>query len=131
MNFPRLLGMAIDDVAEGTCTLTVRMRDDLKQRYGVMHGGVLATLVDSAVAFALYSLVTPGDEITTIEMKTNFLAPVRDGDVARAEARILKKGKSIAVGDVHVRNGAGELVGSGSATYMLLGPKGATRATRA
>ncbi len=131
VRFAALLGMSIESVAAGHCVLALPMRDDLKQRTGLMHGGVVATLVDSAVAFALYGLVAPGEEILTVELKTNFLSPVRDGDIARAEARILKKGRSIAVGEVDVWSRAGERCAKGLATYLILDAKGSTSTSAA
>jgi len=63
--------------------------------------------------------------LTTVELKTNFLAPVRGQDVV-AEASIVKRGRTIVLGDVDIRVESGEIVGKSLVTYMVLAPRGET-----
>ena len=49
-HFPRMLGIEIDSVEEGRAVLSVEVREELKQLQGVMHGGAIASLIDTAVA---------------------------------------------------------------------------------
>jgi acyl-CoA thioesterase len=94
-------------------------RKELTQAYGVVHGGALATLADTAVAFAMMTMIQPGEKVTTVEFKINFLAPVA-GDDMIGEARILNKGKRLALADMEVKTGDGKLLAKGLATYIIL-----------
>ena len=79
---------------------------------------MIAALADEAVAYALYSLVAPGETINTVEMKINFLAAVKEGEV-EAVARITKRGRTISLGEVEVRQGE-RLVAKAMCTYIHL-----------
>jgi uncharacterized protein (TIGR00369 family) len=124
--FPRLLGMRLDSLAGGSCRMSVRMRDDLRQRYGMMHGGVIASLVDTAAAYAVYPEVSPDREITTVEFKISFLSPVGHGGQAVCDARVLRQGRTLAVVSCDVRDGRGKPVAAALVTYMVIpAPPGA------
>lgn len=127
--FTRLLGMRMESIGRGACRLSVAMRDDLRQRYGVMHGGVIATLVDTAAAYAIYPQIPGGREIATVEMKVSFLSSVRSGDRAVADARLLRLGRTLAVCSCDVRDGGGKHAAAALVTYMLI--PGGGRAPRA
>ncbi len=113
----RLLGMEIQAMGDGYARLTMPVEEKLIQIYGTVHGGATASLADSAVAIALISTSAEDERAFTVELKLNFLAPVTEG-LLTAEARLFHRGRSIAAGDVEVRNSQGRLVAKGIATYM-------------
>jgi acyl-CoA thioesterase len=114
----QLLGIEIVKMRKGVSTLRMRFRKELTHALGMMHGGAIASLADSAVAMALITLVDPSDRITTIEFKVNFVAPVEEGRLT-AQAKILHRGGKTAVGDVEVLNEKGDLVAKVIATYSI------------
>jgi acyl-CoA thioesterase len=114
----QLLGIEIVKMRKGVSTLRMRFRKELTHALGMMHGGAIASLADSAVAMALITLVDPSDRITTIEFKVNFVAPVEEGKLT-AQAKILHRGGKTAVGDVEVLNQKGDLVAKVIATYSI------------
>ena len=114
-----LLGMEVLGLKNGEATLRMPFRKELTHPYGMVHGGAIASLADSAVAVALASLVDPNVLITTIEFKINFMAPVSEGSLI-ARAKILHKGVRTAVGDVEVVSEDGTLVAKMVATYSIL-----------
>lgn len=118
-SFAQHVGLAIEEVREGYAKLSLECRAELMQLNGVMHGGALATLADTAVAFALATLLSEGQRSTTVEMKINYLLPIRQGK-ATAEARIIKKGQRTAVGEVDIFDADGKLAGKSLMTYMVL-----------
>ena len=118
--FYQLLGMKVLEIRDGKCRMEMPFRKELTHPYGIIHGGAIASLADSAVAMALVSLVKPSDRITTIEFKINFFAPIRRGKLT-AKAKIIYKGSKTAVGDVEVVNEEGRLVGKVIATYNIQG----------
>ena len=114
----RLLGMEVTHIKERECRMQMPFKEDLTHPYGIVHGGAIASLADSAVAMALISLVEQKDRIATIEFKINFFAPVSKGDL-EAHAKIIHKGFKTAVGDVEVKNEEGKLVAKVMATYSI------------
>ena len=86
---------------------------------GTLHGGVLCDLADGAMGMAWASELEEGESFTTLELKINFLKPVWKGRL-RAEARVLKRGKSIGMTECHVRDEKGDLVAFLTSTLMTL-----------
>jgi uncharacterized protein (TIGR00369 family) len=118
--FVRSLDLRLEEIRRGACRLSVAFRDDLRQRYGVLHGGVIAALIDTAAAYAIYPRTPPGFEITTVEMKVSFLSSVRKGGRAVAEARLLRLGRTLAVCACDVHDGNGKQVAAALITYMII-----------
>ena len=71
--YPSLLGFELVDLKFGEATLKVRMRDELRQPYGVLHGGATASLIDTAMAFACISCLPEGEKTTTIDLTVHYL----------------------------------------------------------
>jgi acyl-CoA thioesterase len=117
--YHRLLGIEATEIREGESRIQMLFKQELTHPYGIVHGGAIASLADSAVAMALISLVEPKDRITTIEFKINFFVPVSKGEL-KAHAKIIHKGSKTAVGDVEVINEGGELVAKVMATYSIM-----------
>jgi acyl-CoA thioesterase len=118
-HFPRLLGMEIDSIEPGRARLSVEVRQELLQLQGVMHGGAIASLIDTAVAFAIISVSEPQDRFTTVEMKVNYLSAIREGR-AVADARLIRDGRRIIVADCDVFDSQGKLAAKGLLTYIRL-----------
>ena len=95
------------------------MGRELTQLAGFAHGGVSATLIDSAVGLAVCTMIDRGSRITTIDLQVNFLAPARPGSLT-ARGRVVHKGRRTAVGDVEVVDERRKPVAKGSATYLIL-----------
>ncbi len=114
-----LLSMEIKDLQWGTSLLEVSLGEKHLQPFGIVHGGVIASVVDAAAFFAVFPQVKKGMGLTTVEMKLNYLAPVWKGKLM-AEGRCIKMGKTLALGETHVKNGEGTLVAHGTATMMIV-----------
>ncbi|HKG21522.1 MAG TPA: PaaI family thioesterase [Blastocatellia bacterium] len=118
-NFPRMLGIEIDLMEPGRAVLGVEIRQELLQLQGVLHGGAMASLIDTAVAMAIVSVSEPEDRFTTVELKINYLAAVRDGRVT-ADARIIRDGRRIIVAECDAFDSNGRLAAKGLLTYIRL-----------
>jgi len=101
--FERLLNMTIEEASNGRAILTMPFVIDLAQGAGLMHGGALASLADTAVVMAIKSLVPPETHFATISMETKFLYPVKQG-IVTAEAQIVEKEGRIVKGRAIVYN---------------------------
>ena len=115
----RLLGMEVTEIREGESRIQMLFKEELTHPYGIVHGGAIASLADSAVAMALISLVKQKDKIATIEFKINFFVPISKGEL-KAHAKIIHKGSKTAVGDVEVINEKGKMVAKVIATYSIM-----------
>lgn len=116
----RWLGLELRAAAPGAATVVLTPRPEFAQIYGVVHGGVLATLADTAAVYAIHPYLESGERMTSIEFKVNFLAPanVAGGEIV-AESRVAKRGRTVAVTHVDVRQG-GTLVLTGIFTYIVM-----------
>jgi uncharacterized protein (TIGR00369 family) len=85
----------------GAATLHLRVRDELRQNNGVIHGGVVASLVDTAAAFAILTLLKPNESTTTIDLTVHYLRPLLRGRVT-AEARVVRAGRRVLVISIDV-----------------------------
>ena len=117
--FYQVLQITLDQIDTGFARFRMPFRKELTQVNGVVHGGAIAALADTAVAFALMTLVQRGEKVTTVEFKINFLAPVDNGEMI-GEARIVNKGEKLVLADMEVKNEDGKLIAKGLATYMIL-----------
>jgi uncharacterized protein (TIGR00369 family) len=121
--FWRHLGVEVEDAREGWVRLRVPVRDEIRNAVGApVHGGLYSALVDMAVGGALGTLhaeAQGGVGQTTLDLNVTFLAGARQGDIF-AEGRIIKKGRTIAFGEVTIMDGGGTVCAVGRATYMIL-----------
>lgn len=117
--FPRSLGIELDSIEQGRARLSLEVKQQHLQLAGNMHGGAIATLVDTAVAFAIVGASKPGARFTTIEMKVNYLRPISKGRVV-ADAKLIRDGRRIVVSDCDVFDSEGNLAAKGLVTYMRL-----------
>ena len=122
----RYLGVEVADAKEGWVRLRVPIRDELRNAAGApVHGGVYSALVDMAVGGALSTLhetSAGGVGQTTLDLNVSFLAAATEGEVF-AEGRILRRGRTIAVGEATITDSAGRLLAVGRATYMIILPR--------
>jgi uncharacterized protein (TIGR00369 family) len=111
------LGFEIAEVERGRVVLRMRVKQHHRQVHGVVHGGVLAALADTAGGLASYTAAR-GANVATIEMKINYLEPVARGTVV-ADARVVRIGRHISVVDCDIRDDAGRLVGKALMSFFV------------
>jgi acyl-CoA thioesterase len=103
----KALGMRVVAVGPGTATVTMIVRDDMLNGHDLCHGGLIATLADSAFAFACNAY----NEVTVASgFDIHLIAGARGGDVLTAEAREVSKSGRTGVSDITVTNQRGEQV---------------------
>jgi uncharacterized protein (TIGR00369 family) len=117
-NTAKQFGFELAEASPGRAILHMRVDERHKQLHGVVHGGVLAALADTAGGLASYMSMPRGTRIATIEMKINYLEGVEAGTV-EADARVVRIGKHIAVVDCDVRDGNRRLVGKALMTFFV------------
>lgn len=103
----RALGMEVVTIAPGTAAMRMTVRRDMLNGHQTCHGGMIATLADSAFAFACNSY----NELTVASgFSIDLVAPAREGDVLTAEATEMSKAGRTGVYDVEVRNQKNERI---------------------
>ncbi|CAN5530493.1 PaaI family thioesterase [soil metagenome] len=117
--YPSLLGFELVDLKFGEATLKLQMRDQLRQHYGLLHGGATASLIDTAMAFACISCLAEGEQSTTIDLTVHYLRPVTEGEVF-CTAKVVRAGKRILTVSAEVVNEAGKLVATSLSTYTKI-----------
>ncbi len=114
------LGMQVDDYTAEKVTMSLDWSPSLCTANGILHGGVLMALADSAgAACALLNLPNDATGTTTIESKTNFTGAVRNGGVS-ATATPLHRGGTTIVIETSIRDGDGRLVAKVTQTQLVL-----------
>ncbi len=100
-------GLEVEEAADGQATVRMRAGPQHLNQGGSVHGGALATLMDTAMGGAVYSTAEPGDDATrtaTIEMKVTYLEPAQPGEVV-ARAHVIKRGKRVTIVEAEATQG--------------------------
>jgi len=112
----RLFGMELVDIELDKAAITIDMRDDLRQPSGVLHGGVTASLIDTAMAFAVRTRLPISEATATIDLTIHYLRPHTTG-TCTCTAKVVRAGKRIFTVSADVVNEEGKLIATGLSTY--------------
>jgi acyl-CoA thioesterase len=115
--YVKLLGIQLRDISAGVATLALDVRDELKRNNGIAHGGAIASLIDTATAFATISLLGPNHPAITIDLTINFMRPIPTG-TATATARVLRMGRRTVVVSAEVFRHDGKPAATALSTYI-------------
>lgn len=118
-----LLRIRMTEADEGRVVCTLEPGEDQYNPIGTVHGGVLSTLMDSAMSCAVHSTLPAGAGYTTLEVNVNFLRPVtaRTG-LLTCEGRVVHAGSRVATAECRVVDAAGKLYAHGTVTCLVLKP---------
>jgi uncharacterized protein (TIGR00369 family) len=94
--FMRTLGATLESVEPGTVTITCGFENGLTQQHGLLHGGLVATLLDVACGYAALSVIPADREVLTVEFKINFLKPANTDRVI-AVGHVVQSGRTLTV----------------------------------
>ena len=121
--FAEFLGIKITHVSPERVTAELTARDELNNRFGILHGGAIMALADNLGGTATTANLKPGQSTATIESKTNFFTAVPIGDVAYAECTPLHRGRTTMVWQTRITRGDGRLCAIVTQTQMVLEKK--------
>jgi uncharacterized protein (TIGR00369 family) len=116
------LGMRIVHFEEGRATVALKVDRRFHNPMGTLHGGIMTDLADACMGIATMTTLGEGESFTTLELKMNFLWPIVEGELT-ADARVLHRGRTVAMTDVLVKSQDGKEVARGTATQMVLHPE--------
>jgi acyl-CoA thioesterase len=115
----KMIGMELFDIAPGEATITIKMRDQLRQPHGVLHGGITATLIDTAMAFAVITRLAEGEKATTVDLTVHYLRPHIEGAVS-CTAKVVRAGKRIITLTAEAFNEEKKLIATAMSTYTKI-----------
>ncbi|TMC98452.1 MAG: PaaI family thioesterase [Chloroflexi bacterium] len=113
----RFLEFRILDLTNGRCVMTTDFKPEFDNTTGVIHGGILAMLADTAVACALATMTNGDMNFATANLNIHFLRPAHTG--ITATATIIKKGAKVCVGSVDIHDAEGRQVATATADFVL------------
>ncbi|PKB68715.1 MAG: hypothetical protein BZY81_01160 [SAR202 cluster bacterium Io17-Chloro-G4] len=116
--FAALLGIYEGISADGVGTARMPIREYHLQDRGYVQGGLIVTLADYSYYLAVKSLLSPGQITVTVELKVNFLAGAREGELT-ATAKVVSGGRRIFVVEGDVSDDKGVIVARGLSTYLV------------
>ena len=114
-----LIGFEVSEIGEGRTVVVLRTNGRHFNPMGTVHGGILCDIADAAMGIAFASTLAPGESFTTIELKINFLRPVRQAQL-RAEGRVVQRGRTVGYVECEVTDENGKLVAKSNSTCLVL-----------
>jgi uncharacterized protein (TIGR00369 family) len=115
-----LLSMKLQDFGGGYSVLEIDLAKKHLQPYGMVHGGVFASIVDAAAFWSVYcGLEDETAGLTTVDLKLNYLAPATSGKLI-ARGRQIKIGSKLGYAEAEVTDEAGKLLTHGTSTVIIL-----------
>jgi uncharacterized protein (TIGR00369 family) len=114
-----LIGFRLTEVEPGHAVIEFEASERHANPMGTLHGGVLCDIADAAMGTAFASTLEEGETYTTLELKINFLKPVRNARL-RAVGRVVRRGKTIGLVECDVTDEKQSLVARASSTCMTL-----------
>lgn len=126
--FMSLVGGEVETMEEGRVVLTITLEERHMNPNGVLHGGVLTTLMDEATGKSVITIrgmeAMMAAPLATVDMNMSFLSGARPGDVLECEGRAIRVGKSVCFAEGEVRRrGKGDIVAKGRFTFVVVSPR--------
>jgi len=120
-DYTKRLGLRVETVAPGQLTLTLPVSAELVHAGGVLCGQAILAAADTAMLLAMIAELGEFRPMTTVQLQTSFVRPVPKGSSALSiVARVLRRGKTLAYGEVEFNTPDGKLAAHATTTYALL-----------
>ena len=114
-----LIGFELSESGDGRAVVLLQAGEKHFNPMGTMHGGILCDIADAAMGIAFASTLAPGESFTTVELKINFLRPVRIAKL-RAEGRVVQRGRTVGYVECEIIDENGKLVAKSNSTCLVL-----------
>ncbi len=121
--YPSHMSMRLISVELDRATVELEIGSCHLQPYGIVHGGVLSTLIDTATFWSVFMRIPEDSGLVNIDLKLNYLQAVQSGKLI-AEGYAIKSGRSISYAEAKVFNEDNELIVHGTSTLKILPGKG-------
>ena len=121
--YPSHMRMVLDRLEIDRAQVVIQLADCHLQPYGIVHGGVIATLIDTATFWAAFLRLPEDAGLVNVDLKLNYLQSVIDGRLT-AKGNCLRPGRSISYSEAAVFDENENLIAHGTSTLMVLPEKG-------
>jgi len=121
--YPRHMAMVLDQIEFDKSVVALELADFHLQPFGIVHGGVVATLIDTATFWAAFLRLPECDGLVNVDLKLNYLQPAVDGRLT-ARGTCMRQGRSICYSQAGVFDDNERLIAHGTSTLMVLEGKG-------
>ncbi len=121
--FPSHLRMKLDAISLDRATVKLETAQCHLQPFGIVHGGVMATLIDTATFWSVFLRLPEDAGLVNIDLKLNYLKSIASG-IMTAKGRCIRAGRSIHYAEASVEDDEGNLIAHGTSTLMVLPGKG-------
>lgn len=121
--YPAHIAFRLLEVSDGGCRIELDVAAPHFQPFGIVHGGVIATLLDTATFWAGFYTLPEDTGLVNVDLKLNYLKAVTGGRLV-AGGRCLRAGRQLSYTEASVHDGKGDLVAHGTSTLMALPGKG-------
>jgi len=115
----KLIGMELVDLKTGEAIIRLKMRDELRQPHGLLHGGATASVIDTAMAFAVVTKLADDEKASTVDLTVHYLRPVTTGSIV-CTAKVVKAGKRLLTVSAEVVNDEEKLIATALSTYAKI-----------
>ncbi len=115
----QLIGFTLTSIEPGKAIIEFQANERHANPMGTLHGGVLCDIADAAMGMAYASTLAEGESFTTLELKINFLKPIRRAQL-QAIGRVVKKGRTVGLVECDVLDEQQQLVARATSTGMTL-----------
>jgi uncharacterized protein (TIGR00369 family) len=113
------LGLKLVETGEGTAVVEMATTEDMANQSGVVHGGMISTLADSAMGRSLRTLSPAVVRAMSFDLKLNFINAAKVGETLRATGHVIHAGRRTVVAECRVEGNDGRLVATASATFAV------------
>jgi uncharacterized protein (TIGR00369 family) len=114
-----LIGFELSESGDGRAVVLLEAGERHFNPMGTMHGGILCDIADAAMGIAFASTLASAESFTTVELKINFLRPVRIGKL-RAEGRVIQRGRTVGYVECEITDENGKLIAKSNSTCLVL-----------
>jgi uncharacterized protein (TIGR00369 family) len=121
--FPEHMAMKLVSIEPDKAVIELTPDRCHLQLFGIVHGGVLATLIDTATFWSVFMRIPEDAGLVNIDLKLNYLRSVTNQKL-KAEARAIRSGNTLSYAECHVFDSGGQTVAHGTSTLMTLPGKG-------
>jgi acyl-CoA thioesterase len=112
----KLIGMELVDLKPSEAIIRLKMRDELRQPHGLLHGGATASVIDTAMAFAVVTRLAENETASTVDLTVHYLRPVTVGAIV-CTAKVVRAGKRLLTVSAEVFNDEEKLIATALSTY--------------
>jgi uncharacterized protein (TIGR00369 family) len=114
-----LIGFEVPEAGDGRAVVTLHAGTQHSNPMGTLHGGILCDIADAAMGVAFASTLAEGESFTTVELKINFLRPVREAHL-RAQGRVIHRGRTVGYVECDITDENGKLIAKSNSTCLVL-----------